>query len=94
MISLLHLHIFPTFISASEPNAFRHVFNVTVSSRQLGRDVRRFRKLISNYPRYKTSIVVGPDITRPKPPGYHSVKYLKGYLKEAKSSIDAVTWHQ
>ena len=40
------------------------------------------------------SVLVGPDITRPRGRHSKSVRYLEDFLPVAKDVIGAVTWHQ
>lgn len=49
---------------------------------------------MSKYPRYKKSLIVGPDTTRPQPNHKESELYLAEFLDANKDVVDAVTWHQ
>ncbi|CAH1782773.1 unnamed protein product [Owenia fusiformis] len=74
-----------------EPNAFKHALNRTVSAAQLGLDFVTLRQILSSYSKYRQSLLVGPDITRPDKT--RPVEYLLEFLETAKDSIDVVTWH-
>lgn len=78
----------------SEPNAFMHVFNYDVNATQMARDFKSLRKVLNRYPRYKKSLLVGPDTTRPLKNHQESEKYMQTFLKRAGQLVDAVTWHQ
>lgn len=78
----------------SEPNAFRHVFNYEVNATQMAKDFKSLREMLNKYPRYKKSLLVGPDTTRPLPRHQESEKYLQTFLQSAGEVVDAVTWHQ
>lgn len=77
-----------------EPNAFRHVFNYEVNATQLAKDFHQLRNILDKYPRYKNSLLVGPDTTRPLQKHNASETYLKTFLDHASETVDAVTWHQ
>ena len=81
----------------AEPNAFRHVFGTPVSATSLGHDFIQLRQLLDQYPRYKKSAVIGPDITRPiqrSDVDQSPTLYLSEFLKVANRSLNAVSWHQ
>lgn len=81
---------------STEPNAFSHVFGTPLSGSQLGLDFVTLRHLLNSYPRYNTSLLVGPDVTRPiiHQTGEQPIPYLKSFLAQATSVISAITWHQ
>jgi len=83
-------------VSATEPNSFRHVFGVSLSGSQLGVDFVELRHLLNSYPRYSKSLLVGPDVTRPivQQTEEQPLPYLKSFLAQTSSVIDAITWHQ
>lgn len=79
----------------NEPDAFKHVFNYGVNATQLAKDFATLRQLLNTFPRYKNSLLVGPDTTRPRPEHRTSAKYLKQFLQASeKDVLDAVTFHQ
>ena len=78
----------------SEPNSFQHVFNYTVNATQMGEDFNVLRSLLNNSERYRGSLLVGPDVTRPLPENKDSMLYLGEFLKTAGNTINAITWHQ
>ncbi|KAJ9597244.1 hypothetical protein L9F63_011918 [Diploptera punctata] len=81
----------------NEPNAFRHVFGISVPGETLGHDFNNLRELLDEYPRYKKSILIGPDVTRPVQRvslEESPTLYLSEFLKVANSSINAISWHQ
>ncbi|XP_021921149.1 heparanase-like isoform X2 [Zootermopsis nevadensis] len=80
----------------NEPNSFNHVFGTPLSGHQLGQDFVELRRLLNSYPRYNTSLLVGPDVTRPliHQIGEQPIPYLKSFLARATGAISAITWHQ
>ncbi|KAK4886223.1 hypothetical protein RN001_002494 [Aquatica leii] len=78
----------------NEPNAFRHVFDYEVNATQLARDFKQLRKILLRYPKYKNSLIVGPDTTRPDLKHKESIIYLRDFLRTANITVDAITWHQ
>ncbi|GLV35833.1 hypothetical protein CBL_01015 [Carabus blaptoides fortunei] len=79
----------------NEPDAFKHVFNIAVNASQLAKDFATLRTLLNTFPRYKNSLLVGPDTTRPRPEHRTSAKYLEQFLQASdKDVLDAVTFHQ
>mgnify|MGYP002715728051 FL=1 len=81
------------FQLGNEPNSFEHVFNVSISGTELAKDFNVLRKLLNSFKSYKTSLLIGPDVTRPKHLEYSSLNYLKEFLSHTKS-ISAASWHQ
>lgn len=77
----------------SEPNSFKHVFNYEVNATQLADDFNHLRTILKKYPNYKDSLLVGPDVTRPRPENPQSERFLKEFL-EFGVDIDVVSWHQ
>lgn len=78
-----------------EPDAFKHVFNYAVNASQLAKDFAILRQLLNTFPRYKNSVLVGPDTTRPRPEHRTSAKYLKQFLHASEQGVlGAVTFHQ
>ncbi|XP_059468626.1 heparanase-like [Neocloeon triangulifer] len=78
----------------NEPNAYRHQFDEVVEATQLGDDYVNLRNLLNSYPKYAKSLLVGPDITRPRPPKLADLDYLREFLRTAGPRLNAVTWHQ
>jgi heparanase 1 len=78
----------------NEPNSFRHQFNYQVDSSQLAKDFHTLRNLLRKYPKYADSLLVGPDVTRPRTDSNQSTAYLREFLTEGGHVVDAVTWHQ
>jgi hypothetical protein len=70
------------------------VFGESVPASQLGLDFRTLRWLLNTYPLYAKSILVGPDITRPRLPEQDDLEFLREFLREAGPELNAVTWHQ
>lgn len=65
-----------------------------MNATQLAKDFYTLRKILDKYPRYRKSLLVGPDTTRPLPNHPASEVYLKTFLENADQVVDAVTWHQ
>lgn len=79
----------------NEPNAFKHVFNYEVNATQLARDFVVLRNILNKFPRYKKALLVGPDVTRPRPENRSSEKYLQKFLENIDNDIlNAVAFHQ
>lgn len=79
----------------NEPNSFKHVFGVDISAKQLGKDFKELRQLLDDFPScYKNSTLVGPDVTRPKLLHLPSASFMHQFLKAAKGSVNAATFHQ
>lgn len=47
--------------------------------------------MLNEFPRYSTSIIVGPDVIGFKTK--KEKKYLQNYFNSAGSALSAVTWH-
>ena len=83
----------------NEPNSFHHVFNVTLSGTQLGRDFKRLHHLLASFPDFANSTLVGPDINQirrcvGKKHVCKPLRYLKNVMQSSKGVLDALTWHQ
>lgn len=80
-------------MSNTEPNSFRHVFNVSISAAQLGKDYCKLRKIL-NESGWKRSILVGPEVNHIDDEGKKGATYAKKFLENVDDCIDYVTWHQ
>ncbi|KAI4463073.1 heparanase [Holotrichia oblita] len=79
----------------TEPNSFEHVFNYAVNASQLARDFRRLREILNKYPLYRNVLMIGPDVTRPRPDDTNSIAYLNEFLAVGGGNVvNAVTFHQ
>ncbi|XP_067012004.2 heparanase [Anabrus simplex] len=79
----------------NEPNSFQHVFQTTVSGYQLGEDFVMLRNLLESFPQYRSSKLVGPDVTRPRDLEQGSIAYLRDFLSSIDDqTLNAITWHQ
>lgn len=79
----------------NEPNAYRHTFNYEVTGEQLADDFKKLRNILNKYPRYKNSLLVGPDITKPKLFNEEPRQFLLDFLIELdRNVLNAITWHQ
>ncbi|KAL1132763.1 hypothetical protein AAG570_010715 [Ranatra chinensis] len=76
----------------NEPNVFKNTFGVEVSPTSLAADFGTLRHLLQQYSYYNTSLVVGPDISRPRDLFMPATGYLQEFLN-AGALVDAVTWH-
>ncbi|KAH0558088.1 heparanase-like [Cotesia glomerata] len=77
----------------NEPNSFRHVFNVSISAKQLAADYIRLRKLL-NHLGYEMSFLVGPEVNHIGDDNRAGEKYATEFLNNSKSTVDFLTWHQ
>lgn len=75
----------------NEPNSFHHVFNVTITAKQLAKDYFHLRNLL-NKVGYIQSLLVGPESNHIG--DGHGESYVETFLENVKDSIDYVTWHQ
>ena len=83
----------------NEPNSLKHHLNVSLPSRQLGKDFWALKRLLKKFPLFRNSTLVGPDVNgiRKCSPRKHKCKgleYLKGVIASSGNVLDAVTWHQ
>ncbi|KAK9721525.1 Glycosyl hydrolase family 79, N-terminal domain [Popillia japonica] len=79
----------------NEPNSFQHVFNYSVNASQLALDFLKLKGILNKYPLYRNVLMVGPDVTRPRPDDTNSIAYLKEFLAVGGGHIvNAVTFHQ
>ena len=78
----------------NEPNSYKKYGpERVVNATQAGKDVVELRRILRSNDKFGT-LLVGPDVTRPKPAG-SAEKFLREYLKtNASSEISAVSWHQ
>ncbi|KAL0902053.1 hypothetical protein ABMA27_000020 [Loxostege sticticalis] len=77
----------------NEPNSFPHVFNTTITPKTLAKDFKKLRKLL-NETGYGTSLLVGPDTTRPQEKRPECLKYMVDFLGNGSNYINARSWHQ
>ncbi|XP_065221517.1 kinesin-related protein 4-like [Planococcus citri] len=59
--------------------------------KQMGRDVTRLRKILDVFPRYRKSLIIGPDMTSFK--SKNDAIFVRNYLTEAGDSLNVFTWH-
>lgn len=83
------------FSLGNEPNSFPHAFNRSVPPDQLGKDFLALSRMLRTDPylskHYRSSLLVGPDVTQPK---VRTLQYLNDFLDVAESVVNAVTIHQ
>ncbi|XP_061720332.1 heparanase-like [Cydia pomonella] len=77
----------------NEPNSFHHVFNISITPQALAQDFKHLRKLLNHY-RYKHSMLVGPDTTRPQESRPECLRYMVDFLSNGSDYINARSWHQ
>lgn len=75
----------------SEPNSFRHVFNVTVNATKLAKDYDHLRRLL-NEAGYGDSILIGPEVNHVGEKT--GERYAKTFLSSQKNTVNYVSWHQ
>ncbi|CAH0561499.1 unnamed protein product [Brassicogethes aeneus] len=79
----------------NEPNAFYHQFFYSVNATQMAKDFAKLKNILNGYKMYKKSLLLGPDVTRPRKNHQESMKYLNEFLGNKDSDVvDAITWHQ
>lgn len=99
LINFSEMHEFSMdFQLGNEPNSFLHVFNKSVSAKQLAEDFKSLRKILNNSELYRNSKLIGPDVTRPKNVEElslqeSSLKYLRDFLS-GDIYVDVASWHQ
>ena len=78
----------------NEPNSYKkYGLDRVVNATQAGNDTVELRRILRSNFNFGT-LLIGPDVTRPKAGG-SAEKYLREYLKtNATSEISAVSWHQ
>lgn len=53
------------------------------------------REILQKYPMYRDGVLVGPDVTRPRPEDSSSINYLREFLASGGGHVvNAVTFHQ
>ena len=73
-----------------------HIFHLRVPAKQLGEDYKQLRKLLNDTIQQRNSLILGPEVTRPRDYGIDPLNYLDEFLQVAvpSKSIDVITWHQ
>ncbi|XP_066974374.1 heparanase-like isoform X2 [Macrobrachium rosenbergii] len=87
----------------NEPNAYHHVFGLTLSGEEDAYDFEKFQQELKVY--FDEPFIVGPDVTRPRVKYSseddelesgtmsHPVEFLQDFLMNLKMSLAAITWH-
>ncbi|XP_043479696.1 uncharacterized protein LOC122509586 [Leptopilina heterotoma] len=57
----------------------------------LGQEIKHLRRVLNAFPRYSTSLIVGPDVTEFKTENQE--EFLLDYFHSAGSALSLVTWH-
>ncbi|XP_018621717.1 inactive heparanase-2 [Scleropages formosus] len=73
----------------NEPNGYRTVSSCTLNSSQLAQDFAQLRTLLQSVRYYSRASLYGPNIGRPRK---NAILLLEGFMKNAGSIVDAVTW--
>ncbi|XP_037126957.1 inactive heparanase-2 [Syngnathus acus] len=73
----------------NEPNAYRSMVGRSVNSTQLAQDYTQLRTLLQSVRYYNRAHLYGPNAGRPR---RNAILLLDGFMKNAGSVIDAVTW--
>ncbi|XP_061141700.1 inactive heparanase-2 [Syngnathus typhle] len=73
----------------NEPNAYRSMVGRAVNSTQLAQDYTQLRTLLQSVRYYNRAHLYGPNAGRPR---RNAILLLDGFMKNAGSVIDAVTW--
>ena len=82
----------PCFQLGNEPNSYSHNFNFSIPGSRLASDMHQLRELLSNFPAYRNSCILGPDVT--KVTETSSRKYLEEFLQMGgQNVVAAVTLH-
>ena len=81
------------FINFSEPNSFKHVFNVTIPADKLAKNYDRLRQLLDESG-YDKSILVGPEVNHVGEYSHQGEEYAELFLTSQNRIVHYVTWHQ
>ena len=82
----------PCFQLGNEPNAYYHNFHFSIPASQLASDMQRLRSLLSEFPLYHNSCIIGPDVT--KVTRGSAKQYLEEFLKTGgQTVVAAATLH-
>ncbi|XP_047458547.1 inactive heparanase-2 isoform X1 [Mugil cephalus] len=73
----------------NEPNAYRSMVGRAVNSTQLAQDYVKLRTLLQSVRYYHRGHLFGPNAGRPRK---NAILLLDGFMKNAGSVVDAVTW--
>ncbi|XP_041715408.1 inactive heparanase-2-like [Coregonus clupeaformis] len=73
----------------NEPNGYRSMVGQTVNSTQLANDYTLLRTLLQSVRYYSRAHLYGPNAGRPRK---NAILLLDGFMKNAGSVVDAVTW--
>ncbi|KAL7383135.1 hypothetical protein ABVT39_005384 [Epinephelus coioides] len=73
----------------NEPNAYRSMVGRAVNSTQLAQDYTKLRTLLQSVRYYHRAHLYGPNAGRPRK---NAIQLLDGFMKNAGSVVDAVTW--
>ncbi|KAF0027461.1 hypothetical protein F2P81_020202 [Scophthalmus maximus] len=73
----------------NEPNAYRSMVGRAVNSTQLAQDYTKLRTLLQSVRYYHRAQLYGPNAGRPRK---NAILLLDGFMKNAGSVVDAVTW--
>ncbi|KAJ8013758.1 hypothetical protein DPEC_G00033120 [Dallia pectoralis] len=73
----------------NEPNGYRDLIGQTVNSTQLAQDYTLLRTLLQSVRYYSRAHLYGPSAGRPRK---NAIVLLNGFMKNAGSVVDAVTW--
>ncbi|KAG7462472.1 hypothetical protein MATL_G00185200 [Megalops atlanticus] len=73
----------------NEPNSYRTMVARTLNSSQLAQDYIQLRTLLQSVRFYSRASLYGPNIGRPRK---NAILLLEGFMKNAGSIVDAVTW--
>ncbi|XP_028279218.1 inactive heparanase-2 [Parambassis ranga] len=73
----------------NEPNAYRSMVGRAVNSTQLAQDYIKLRTLLQSVRYYHRAHLFGPNAGRPRK---NAILLLDGFMKNAGSVVDAVTW--
>ncbi|KAJ0067170.1 hypothetical protein NL108_012889, partial [Boleophthalmus pectinirostris] len=73
----------------NEPNAYRSMVGRAVNSTQWAQDYTKLRTLLQSVRYYNKAHLYGPNVGRPRK---NALLMLDGFMKNAGSIVDAVTW--
>ncbi|XP_076442083.1 heparanase-like [Babylonia areolata] len=80
------------FQLGNEPNSYHHNFNFSIPGARLAKDMEQLRSLLTEFPAYHNSYIIGPDVT--KVTKQSASNYLKEFLKSGgQTVVAAVTLH-
>lgn len=87
-----HNYNIPFFQLGNEPNSYYHNFHFSIEPGQLAEDMQKLRSLLSEFPAYSRSYILGPDVTKVTEGSGRA--YLQAFLQNGgQDVVSATTLH-